>query len=1315
VAKKSNEKKYELNHVTLEINPSIILESENMIVRGNGWEDCSLRILIDGNPAHIVRITIGFPLPNAVRPDGAGEFVIAVGTYGVKAGKHRITAESRGEDAHRVSLSFEILKRNITYLDSEDEEGGEGEGLSYLRAISLFRRRFGHLGFVPPGIRQTQINHIRQLRHQRDERIFNLKTNGGFENFDSSMPVPGVCNWTPAGAGPVVVGASLAWAGRTLCIAFDPTNPNIIYIGTANGGVWKSTDGGLNWAPKSDYQMSLAIGTIAIDPNNPLRIFAGTGEYNDIGAGTYYGNGILLSTNGGDNWTEIGTTSFQRDEISRILFDSTDATSQRMFLSSDSGVYSSTDGGLNWTLLRAGSASDLVTVVSGTSVKLISAFKGSGLWTSTRSGMVWSAWTQIASAAFPITFGRISLSQSRNNPQSIYALFAGAGSDTAGLANTSDGGANWSTVTVRLNSAVVSTSTSVMSHAHSANIPAADMIAAPAAHVYTSGSAGSPTHTHTVSFTATQIQQIAGGKFVLQASDADATGHQHSFGFSITNQSWYDFHVSVHPNDPNTVYFGEVRLWKNTTGGGVFTNVTSNHTDNHAFAFDPVDPTNTIWSCNDGGVYRSQNGGTTWAHRNRDLATLQYRSVALHPQWDAVMIGGTQDNGTHRYSGSPAWELSAGGDGGFTAVDAGNPLRMYEEYVGSIFSRSDTAGAPGSWVSKNAGISGSAEFAAPFELDPSNPNVCYFGGEKLWRSPNNADTWSAITNTLTGNVCAIAVDPSDPTTIYVGTTQGRVYRVQKTGATWALADVTTTEITGPNLPIGVYIGDLAVDTAGTVWVTVASVLWVESSGEFTNDHVYRRISGMTSWETRSSGLAKANPINTIVVDPTNNNRLFCGGDVGVFRTEDAGANWTPWDEGIPNVPIFDLAIHGTRRLIRAATHGRSIWERPIDAVSCPMVDLYLRDNILDTGRVTPSPENEPHPFDPMTFVYHWQSVDIKVDALEGSPPAYQTATPIDDYVSFQTLQHRSARRGQVNRFYLQVHNRGINKATGVQIRAFFCQDAHAGLPPLPADFWMSGKPFIGTPSGTDWTPISPTFTFPALLSAQPGIKEWDWAVPATANEHSCLLAVATCNEDPLDGTGISSPDFLVLNKKQAALKNLHVDDPVMGMPLPPDGTYMIHMRGPDDRKMMCDLLIHWGSLPKGTRIYIALEAPSTKAPVILATSQELKQMGVTMRGEVKKLFLEKRKVRCGEVRRFDLKHIYELSPTRNRTSTISSLIIPGERSLAIAINVALPAEVKAETVQFDVIQMSGKRIIGGSTYLLHPRRSEKIQVSRRRK
>ncbi len=180
------------------------------------------------------------------------------------------------------------------------------------------------------------------------------------------------------------------------------------------------------------------------------------------------------------------------------------------------------------------------------------------------------------------------------------------------------------------------------------------------------------------------------------------------------------------------------------------------------------------------------------------------------------------------------------------------------------------------------------------------------GGSQLWRSPaatsgslGHAESWSAITSTLTGIITAIAIHPTDSNTVYVGTSQGHIYRVQKTGATWNLADVTTTDLTGANLPTSLYISDLVVDTAGTVWVTVAAVLWTESTGEFSNNHVYRRLAGASTWETRSNGLAQANPINSIVIDPTNQNRLFCGGDAGVFRTEDAGGNWTAWDEGLP--------------------------------------------------------------------------------------------------------------------------------------------------------------------------------------------------------------------------------------------------------------------------------------------------------------------------------------------------------------------------------------------------------------------------------
>ena len=205
--------------------------------------------------------------------------------------------------------------------------GGDGPRL---RRADWFRRRFGHLGYIPEGIRVAQLGSVRI---------------SGLAGTRSVRPVPrcpdslspASRNWTPVGPGPVIVSPTVAFSGRVISIAFDATNPNTIYIGAANGGVWKSTNRGVTWTPKSDYQNSLAIGALAIDPNNNQRIFAGTGQYGEA-VGTFYGNGILYSSNGGDSWTELATSTFQRDEISQILFDPTDATSQRMFLTPARGV-----------------------------------------------------------------------------------------------------------------------------------------------------------------------------------------------------------------------------------------------------------------------------------------------------------------------------------------------------------------------------------------------------------------------------------------------------------------------------------------------------------------------------------------------------------------------------------------------------------------------------------------------------------------------------------------------------------------------------------------------------------------------------------------------------------------------------------------------------------------------------------------------------------------------------------------------------------------------------------------------------------------
>jgi hypothetical protein len=407
------------------------------------------------------------------------------------------------------------------------------------------------------------------------------------------------------------------------------------------------------------------------------------------------------------------------------------------------------------------------------------------------------------------------------------------------------------------------------------------------------------------------------------------------------------------------------------------------------------------------------------------------------------------------------------------------------------------------------------------------------------------------------------------------------------------------------------VGDLAVDTEDRLWATSAAVGFGAWPSEFGGDHVFRYVSG-TTWESKSSGLVPGNPVNTILVDRERPGRLFIGADIGVFRSDDSGETWVAYDEGLPNAPVVHLEIQGSRRLLRAGTYGRSVWERPIDALGCAPITVFLRDTWLDTGRVTTPAVGIADPMDPQALLGWWDSPDIRVDApVQGG----FALTPVRDALDFDRLAHTpDFVRGEPlvegfgrARVYVQAHNRGAAIGRGARVRVF-CTVADATVtPPLPGNFW--NDPFdAGNVSGV-WRAIGPAQTVD-LHPAVPRVLRWDLTIthPHEAAVH--FLALVTHEDDPLDEADTLDVALLVRRRRHAAFKSMlihayQVPDRYRGEIVNPR---RVHITKPDIDAHEY-LVWRWGRIPQRGRAFIALES-SDGRPVIEGSDAELAKLGI---------------------------------------------------------------------------------------------------------
>jgi hypothetical protein len=411
--------------------------------------------------------------------------------------------------------------------------------------------------------------------------------------------------------------------------------------------------------------------------------------------------------------------------------------------------------------------------------------------------------------------------------------------------------------------------------------------------------------------------------------------------------------LAVHPIDPNTVYFGGVTLYRSVDGGVNFQDVRGSiHVDQHMLAFDTANP-NVLYVGNDGGIYRTLDATLQqtpiWETLNTTLSITQfYSGISFHPTDPNIAMGGTQDNGTLRYNGTADWLKLYGADGGYTAIDFDNPSTVYMETQwssGTSFGgprRSDDGGT--TWVRKVNGINTSDRglFIPPIEMDPNDPATLYFGTYRVYQTVDRADTWTVISPDLTNGrrVSTIAIAERRPDVIYVGSSDARVHRTTDGGANWV--DITA------GIPQR-FVRDIAIDPVD------ADVAYLVVSG-FGTGHVFRTADGGATWQDASGNLPDV-PVNAVLIEPGTRDNVYIGTDLGAFVSTDAGGTWSPFNDGLPLVAVFDLTINPTSGLMLAGTHGRGMFAATLDLALAMFVTPESRIASVAVGSTIPIPDS----------------------------------------------------------------------------------------------------------------------------------------------------------------------------------------------------------------------------------------------------------------------------------------------------------------------------------------------------------------------
>jgi hypothetical protein len=963
--------------------------------------------------------------------------------------------------------------------------------------------------------------------------------------------------------------------GSCTAIAFDPKTAGTVYVGAANGGLWKTTDAGLTWAPLLDRQVTLSVGAVAIAKNSG-HIFVGTGdsgpEAKPITTGPHaiQGRGLLTSKDAGDSWIHTegeltpGSRAFvtgyqpgrpsQPSRLARpgqparpaqpaqpatftpkntsdqfvgarsagiVVYPAAgDQHETRLVLACTRGLYESLDGGEHWTRLLIPSETTGGPSRDATSIVVDD--------TDVANPVLFAALQSLV-ARLPLRHDGLSGPSHR--------IFRRTGSGPLQLLTDPFSDDDADRVALALSPTAVPVEGSTARILYAA--------------VSTSGELGGVAMSTNAGNSWTDI--TANLKTRMKSDKGN-----HNLSRHLT--------LAVDPTEPRTIYCGGVHLYRRKQGQTEWERIGKKdddrlHVGQRAVAFDPHAPTPVMWLANNGGIYVSRDRGDTWGHRNRGLVTMQVHSVSSYPR-GSIALSGTQHNAGQRFIGHPVWLKTNGGRGyspgwDFSAFDTAiDPRRPHHWYLGltHTLSRSNNAGrtfgdiGPGVYTS----------YYPRFVIDPhiagrSEADVWLGDTEVVDRSGSRAalrqrqkpeDGWWSvytpfIAEDTTITAMGFAVRPQGDhralSALHLGLSVGHYARfdLPSTSAT------SHVDLDDPSEPVALISAVAADRDDQTIYAAAGAIRPAHRDEPFLRHRAKRSDTGGIAPNATTKPFSNLEiqprfphgdspkfPIHVVALDPAKPDRVLVGADNRLYRSEDKGAHWRPWMDGLPfamvtGIDIQPVAALGSPRLVRIATYGRGVWERDIEAddlVPLTKPDIYLRHHTGFTRRPEPPrpdkvPDHEKH--------FWEQHADLRIDTKRKTKGYRKPKSTLNyqqdgalDHIGFEMMRRdRKLRAGSDARVFLQVHNRSSVVAKNVKAWMLWAPLVADAAPSLPLNFWD----FI-TGSSTDidtsvWKQVGDPVTLTAIRVADPRIARWEWTVPKAAPKRIAMLAVISEPDD----------------------------------------------------------------------------------------------------------------------------------------------------------------------------------------------------------